>query len=319
MTRARTAVLGAGAWGSALANVASSGREHVALWGHDPAHMADVGCAIARTGAICRDCRWRPLWLRRTISRRSRTRKSCLASCPRKRCVRLARLARPFCGRARPSSVCAKGIERGSHKFMSEVLAEEAPQVEFAVLSGPSFAKDVCKGLPTAVTLAAGLESLAQELCAQLSTKTFRLYRSTDVRGVEIGGAAKNVLAIACGMAAGRELGASAQAALIARGFAELARLGAAWGARQETLMGLSGLGDLVLTCGSDAIAQLCARAGARARRESTQRGQSRQAGGRRLYGLGPRRTSLGNAALKCRSPRPWTPFSRPLERRGGD
>jgi len=251
MTRARTAVLCAGAWGSALANVAAAGRDHVALWGHDPAHMADLlrdrenrrylpGLPLAAAVAPTNDLA--------AIA----DAEIVLGVVPAQAMRDVARLARPYLRQGAAFVCCAKGIERGSHKFMSEVLAEEAPQVEFAVLSGPSFAKDVCKGLPTAVTLAAGLESLAQELCAQLSTKTFRLYRSTDVRGVEIGGAAKNVLAIACGMAAGRELGASAQAALIARGFAELARLGAAWGARQETLMGLSGLGDLVLTCGSD-------------------------------------------------------------------
>jgi glycerol-3-phosphate dehydrogenase (NAD(P)+) len=163
----------------------------------------------------------------------------------------VVRRARPFLRKGAAFVSCAKGIERDTLKFMSEVIAEEAPQAELAVLSGPSFASDVCKGLPTAVTLAAADDALAQYLCEELSTKTFRLYRSTDLRGVEIGGAAKNVLAIACGMAAGQGLGASAHAALIARGFAELCRLGAAWGARQETFMGLSGLGDLVLTCSS--------------------------------------------------------------------
>jgi glycerol-3-phosphate dehydrogenase (NAD(P)+) len=162
-----------------------------------------------------------------------------------------ARQARPFLREGATFVICAKGIERDRRKFMSEVVAEELPQARIAVLSGPSFAADVCRGLPTAVTLAAQDEERARRLCEELSTKTFRLYRSTDMRGVEIGGAAKNVLAIACGVAAGKRLGASAQAALVARGFAELMRLGRAWGARQETLMGLSGLGDLVLTCGS--------------------------------------------------------------------
>jgi glycerol-3-phosphate dehydrogenase (NAD(P)+) len=121
-----------------------------------------------------------------------------------------------------------------------------------AVLSGPSFAADVAAGLPTAVTIAAREESVAQAIAERLATSTFRLYRSTDVRGAEIGGAAKNVLAIACGIAKGAGLGSSAGAALIARGFAELARFGRALDARPETLMGLSGLGDLVLTCSSE-------------------------------------------------------------------
>jgi glycerol-3-phosphate dehydrogenase (NAD(P)+) len=146
---------------------------------------------------------------------------------------------------------CAKGIERGTHAFMTEILAEAAPDRPRAILSGPSFAADVAAALPTAVTLASSDEQLARALCEALRGPTLRLYHSTDVRGVEIGGAAKNVLAIACGVAAGRGLGASAVAALTARGFAELRRFGEALGARGSTLMGLSGLGDLVLTCAS--------------------------------------------------------------------
>ena len=146
---------------------------------------------------------------------------------------------------------CAKGIERGTHAFMTEVLGQAAPGRPTAILSGPSFAADVAAGLPTAVTLASADEGLARALCDALRGPNLRLYHSTDVRGVEIGGAAKNVLAIACGVAAGRGLGASASAALVARGFAELRRFGEAFGARSSTLMGLSGLGDLVLTCSS--------------------------------------------------------------------
>ena len=148
-----------------------------------------------------------------------------------------------------PLVSCAKGIERVTHAFMTEVLGQAAPGRQTAILSGPSFAADVAAGLPTAVTLASIDESLARALCDALRGPNLRLYHSTDVRGVEIGGAAKNVLAIACGVAAGHGLGASAVAALIARGFAELRRFGEAFGARGSTLMGLSGLGDLVLTC----------------------------------------------------------------------
>jgi len=148
-----------------------------------------------------------------------------------------------------PVIVCAKGIERGSKKFMSEVIAECAPNAAAAILSGPSFAGDVARGLPTAVTLAAPDEATAKMLAHSLGSATFRPYHSTDVRGVEIGGAAKNVLAIAAGIAVGRKLGASALAALTTRGFSELVRLGHACGARSETMAGLSGLGDLILTC----------------------------------------------------------------------
>ena len=151
-----------------------------------------------------------------------------------------------------PLVVCAKGIERATGRFMSDIVAARLPNNPPAALSGPSFAADVSRGLPTAVTLAATDEHLARDIADALGSSSFRLYHTTDLRGVEIGGSAKNVLAIACGAARGRGLGASAEAALVARGFAELRRFGAAWGARPETLMGLSGLGDLVLTCGSE-------------------------------------------------------------------
>jgi glycerol-3-phosphate dehydrogenase (NAD(P)+) len=157
----------------------------------------------------------------------------------------------PYLKPETPVVACAKGIERGTHRFMTEVIAETLPDAIPAILSGPNFADDVARGLPTAVTLAAKDERLADELVHALGSSTFRPYHSTDVRGVEIGGAAKNVLAIAAGIVVGRQLGASALAALTTRGFSELARLGRACGARSETLVGLSGLGDLVLSCSS--------------------------------------------------------------------
>ena len=150
-----------------------------------------------------------------------------------------------------PVIVCAKGIERGTKKFMTEIVAECAPNATPAILSGPSFAADVARGLPTAVTLAARDGALAQELAQAIGSASFRPYHSTDMRGVEIGGATKNVLAIAAGVVAGRGLGASAGAALTTRGFAELTRFGKAFGAKPQTMMGLSGLGDLLLTCSS--------------------------------------------------------------------
>ena len=146
---------------------------------------------------------------------------------------------------------CAKGIERGTQKFMTEVVAEAVPSAIPAILSGPSFAHDVARGLPTAVTFATRDDARASALASAFGSATFRPYHSTDVRGVEIGGAAKNVLAIAAGVVAGRALGASAAAALVTRGFAELFRFGKAYGARPDTLTGLSGLGDVILTCSS--------------------------------------------------------------------
>lgn len=154
---------------------------------------------------------------------------------------------KPLVQAGTPIVLCAKGIERGTGQLLTEVLAEELPDCEPAILSGPSFAKDVALGLPTAVTVAARGQ-VAARLQASLAHGTFRPYASDDLVGVALGGAAKNVYAICTGIVAGMNLGESARAALLARSFAELTRLGEALGARSETLMGLSGLGDLVLT-----------------------------------------------------------------------
>ena len=150
-----------------------------------------------------------------------------------------------------PIALCSKGIERGTLKPMTDVLAEEAPEASAAVLSGPSFASDVAKGLPTAVTLACPDRAVGDMWMRSIGRPHFRTYWSDDLIGAEAGGAIKNVLAIACGVCEGMELGRSAHAALIARGFAEMTRLGVALGGRAETLAGLCGLGDLVLTCSS--------------------------------------------------------------------
>ena len=150
-----------------------------------------------------------------------------------------------------PVLLCSKGVEQGSLKLMTEVLAETAPQAVGAVLSGPSFAAEVARGLPTAVTLACPDPMLAQALAEAVATPTFRPYLADDVVGAEAGGAVKNVLAIACGIVEGRGLGRSAHAAVITRGFAEMTRLAVALGGRAETVAGLCGLGDLVLTCSS--------------------------------------------------------------------
>jgi glycerol-3-phosphate dehydrogenase (NAD(P)+) len=150
-----------------------------------------------------------------------------------------------------PVMLCAKGVEQGSLKLMTEVLAECLPKARPAVLSGPSFAAEVARGLPTAVTLACGDAALGQQLAEAIAGPAFRPYLSDDMIGAEAGGAVKNVLAIACGVVEGLQLGRSAHAALITRGFAEMTRLAVAKGARAETLAGLCGLGDLVLTCSS--------------------------------------------------------------------
>jgi glycerol-3-phosphate dehydrogenase (NAD(P)+) len=242
-------VAGAGAWGLALANAAASAGRKVAIWGRDVAQMRSLsetrrhprlpGVALAASVVAGADLR-----ILETCD-------AILVAVPAQNTRDVAARLAATLDRPRPLVTCAKGIERQTGRFMTEVLAEAAPGWPRAILSGPSFAVDVAAGLPTAVTLASADEALARGLCAALRGPNLRLYHSTDMRGVEIGGAAKNVLGIACGVSAGLELGASASAALIARGFAELRRFGEAFGARPNTLMGLSGLGDLVLTCSS--------------------------------------------------------------------
>lgn len=242
-------VIGAGAWGTALATVAARAGRSVILWARNAEHatrMASMrdnprlpGVPLAPDIVVTNDLALAAradMLLIATPAQHLRGAVNMLAS-------HLAKLV--------PIVACAKGIEHGTHKFMTDVIAEAAPHAQPAILSGPSFADDVARGLPTAVTLAASEERLSSALVQALGSPTFRPYHSTDIRGVEIGGAAKNVLAIAVGIAVGRKLGASAQAALTTRGFAELARLGRALGARRETLSGLSGLGDLILTCSS--------------------------------------------------------------------
>ncbi|MGP8233504.1 MAG: NAD(P)H-dependent glycerol-3-phosphate dehydrogenase [Methylovirgula sp.] len=244
------AVLGAGAWGTALANLAARNVAKVHLWARDPNHaveMAATGVNARRLPGVPLPANLVPTAALADVAGAEVIFLAVPAQAVREICVALADTIGPNA----PLVICAKGIERTSGLFLSEVISEVLPENPPAVLSGPSFAEDVAKGLPTAVTLAAQSEDEAAELARTLATPWFRLYHSRDIRGVEIGGAAKNVLAIASGIAAGRGLGASAGAALIARGFAELSRFGRAYGAEVSTLAGLSGLGDLVLTCTS--------------------------------------------------------------------
>jgi glycerol-3-phosphate dehydrogenase (NAD(P)+) len=243
------AVIGAGAWGTALAGVAARAGRDVVLYARSP----EIAAAIAATRTNPRLDGVRldeSVGVTSDIAFAARVDIILIATPAQNLREALTALA-PHLGKATPVIASAKGIERGTHKFMTEVIAETAPDAIPAMLSGPSFADDVARGLPTAVTLAAKDEALAIALVQALGSATFRPYHTTDVRGVEIGGAAKNVLAIAAGIVAGRKLGASAQAALTTRGFSELTRLGRACGARGDTMSGLSGLGDLILTCAS--------------------------------------------------------------------
>jgi glycerol-3-phosphate dehydrogenase (NAD(P)+) len=242
-------VLGAGAWGTALALVAAEAGRRVTLWAREPEVVEAIN-ARHENGQFLSGVRLPDALSATGDLSALRDANAVLVVAPaqhlRETLAALARSIRPKV----PLVLCAKGIERGSGKLLTEVLAECAPEAAPAILSGPSFARDVSRRLPTAVTIAAR-KQIALRLQASLGHPTFRPYASTDLTGVALGGAAKNVYAIGCGIVSGLGLGDSARAALLARSFAELCRLGAALGAKSETLMGLSGLGDLVLTATS--------------------------------------------------------------------
>ncbi len=243
------AVVGAGAWGTALALVAANAGRQVTLW----AREVDVVESVNRTHENKR-------FLAGITLPSSIVATGELAECASAEAVLVvapAQYVRATLASLRgtmkaktPVAVCAKGIEEKTGALLSEVLSETLREAEPAMLSGPSFARDVAMGKPTAVTIAARSE-IAARLQATLGAPSFRPYATDDLTGVALGGAAKNVYAIACGMVEGAGLGESARAALLARSFAELMRLGVALGAKAETLMGLSGLGDLVLTATS--------------------------------------------------------------------
>jgi glycerol-3-phosphate dehydrogenase (NAD(P)+) len=243
---ARIGVIGGGAWGTALAQVAASGGETL-LWAREPEvveavnsrHENDVflaGVALDRSIRATGDL-------------------ADLAACDALLAVAPAQHMRSVLAvlpkTGKPLVLCAKGIEEPSARLMHEVAREEQPGSPLAVLSGPTFAHEVAAGQPTAVTLAVEDAGVGEALRERLARPGFRPYLSDDIAGAEIGGAVKNVLAIACGVVEGRRLGQNARAALISRGFAEMTRFGLARGAKAETLAGLSGLGDLVLTCSS--------------------------------------------------------------------
>ena len=239
-------VIGGGAWGTALAQVAARGGD-VLLWAREPEVVESVNerrentlflPGIALSPAI-----------HATASLDDLADRDALLVVAPAQHVGAVLAATPVGGT--PLVLCAKGIEAGTRRLVGEIARAAHPDAPIAVLSGPTFAHEVAAGLPTAVTLACADPNLQARLAARLASPSFRPYASSDVIGAEIGGAVKNVLAIACGVVEGAGLGQNARAALIARGFAEMTRFGIERGANAETLAGLSGLGDLVLTCSS--------------------------------------------------------------------
>src|SRR3990172_1654554 len=245
----RIAVCGGGAWGRALAQTCARAGRDVTLCEYDAdnaEHLAEKRESRFLPGVRLEDA----IKITRDLNQAARA-DAILLVVPAQALRSVATSLGQSIAERTPLIACAKGIERGSHKFMTEIIAECAANATPAILSGPSFAADVARGLPTAVTIATADSTLASALAGAISSGTFRPYHSIDVRGVELGGATKNVLAIAAGIVTGRELGASALAAMTTRGFAELVRFGKACGAKTATMMGLSGLGDLILTCSS--------------------------------------------------------------------
>ncbi|MFC7065877.1 NAD(P)H-dependent glycerol-3-phosphate dehydrogenase [Brucella rhizosphaerae] len=249
--RAKIAVLGGGAWGTALAAMAAISGHDTWLYARDAETVEHIN-AERRNPAYLGEIEL-PEGIQASTDAQAAFRNADIvlvvvpAQVMRKGLLELSGLI----PQSAPVILCAKGIERETGRLMSEVVAEVLPNHTIGALSGPSFATDVARGLPTAVTIACEDAAIADRLAATLSGPAFRCYSTTDLKGVEIGGALKNVLALAAGAAIGRGYGASAQAALVTRGFAELRRIGQAMGAKPETIMGLSGLGDLMLTCSS--------------------------------------------------------------------
>ena len=246
----RIGIVGAGAWGTALAVVAREAGRDVVLW----ARRENLARAIAETGRnpdYLTDIELGPRIAATPDPAEAADADALLLAVPAQAVRGTCALLAPHLAPAVPVAVCAKGIERESAKTMSEVAGEALPANPTAILSGPTFAAEVARGQPAAVALACRDIEIAERLAGALATPAFRPYHSDDVAGAEIGGAVKNVLAIACGIVEGRGLGENARAALITRGLAEMTRLARARGGRTETMMGLAGLGDLTLTCAS--------------------------------------------------------------------
>ncbi|MBM0170203.1 NAD(P)H-dependent glycerol-3-phosphate dehydrogenase [Altererythrobacter sp. C41] len=241
-------VIGAGAWGTALAQMLASDGREVLLWAREAALVQEIN-TVRRNSVYLPSAELAPSIRATDALGDLSTCATVLAVTPAQHLGKvLESLPRP----PRDLVLCSKGIEAGTGRLMNEVAVAAAPESEMAVLSGPTFAHEVAAGLPTAVTLAcSGSEAQWDRIAPVIARPSFRPYYTDDVTGAEIGGAVKNVLAIACGVVDGLRLGQNARAALIARGYAEMLRFGEALGARAETLAGLCGLGDLVLTCSS--------------------------------------------------------------------
>lgn len=242
-------ILGGGAWGTALAYTAYQAGREVCIWARE-AEVAESLSAGQGNPAFLPGVELPAMQAATDFSLLAGA-EAILSVVPAQHARAVFTELAPHVSQGTPVLLCSKGIEQSTFSLMTDVLKATIPHATPAVLSGPSFAADVARGLPTAVTLACEDRALGEALMKAIGRPAFRPYWSSDLIGAEVGGAVKNVLAIACGIVEGQQLGRSAHAALIARGFAEMTRLAVAMGADAQTLAGLCGLGDLVLTCSS--------------------------------------------------------------------
>ncbi|GJL94756.1 MAG: glycerol-3-phosphate dehydrogenase [NAD(P)+] [Hyphococcus sp.] len=242
-------VIGGGAWGTALAHLCAENGVPTLLWAREQ-DVVDAVTERNENTVYLPGVSLSPALQATSDLSKSAKSEAFLFVVPAQHSRVVLSSLKEYAAETTPIALCSKGIERNTGLLMTEVLSEVWPEARAAVLSGPSFAKDVAQGLPTAVTLACG-DEVAEKWLATIGAAHFRPYVSSDLLGAELGGAIKNVLAIAAGVVAGKGLGESAKAALIARGFTEFQRLGVALGAEAQTMAGLSGLGDLILTASS--------------------------------------------------------------------
>lgn len=250
MAYRKIAVVGGGAWGTALAHVLALQGLEVAIWAHEAETVREI--REHRTNSVFLPGISLPQDLEATNDYADLADTDlCLLVPPAQHLGTIAGQLKAHLPAATPWVICSKGIEQSSGRLLGEVLADAVPDATIAALSGPSFASDVARGLPAALTVACADEATGEAIARALGSRTMRLYWTHDVVGVQLGGAIKNVLAIAAGIVDGKQLGASAHAALVTRGFAEMHRFASAFGAEPQTMAGLAGLGDLLLTCGS--------------------------------------------------------------------
>jgi len=243
-------IIGGGAWGTALAQVYATAGKNVILWAREDEVISSINTRHENTPFLPGQPISTNIKATGNLADAAKADVLLIVTPAQYLRITLDHL-KPHLSDATPLVICAKGVEIKTGALMSQIASEVMPKSPIAILTGPTFAAEIAKGLPTAVTLAMNTKDAAEKLAESLNTRSLRLYASDDVIGAQVGGAVKNVIAIACGVIEGKQLGNSARAALVTRGLAEIARLASALGAKKETLMGMCGVGDLLLTCSS--------------------------------------------------------------------